>query len=240
MSVLNYYLLGSGAAEATPGYILYVDPSNINSFNPDQSVSTVFDLVDENNFIYYQNNVNYSNNYVIFDPNSVDYGLLYITPSILDLSYRDFTIEILLWNSQLEYNPIIMNGDIATSALDWGIFISAGNLVFSTSKNNFTPKGVSLSSYTVYHICFVYDSSVGNFGCYINNIYYSIYRSQGSPITTNLSNSEPNGTLGAISKSYPTIASTFGGGIGTIRLYDKPLTADEVSNNYNIEILKTL
>lgn len=242
MGASNYYLLTSGGW-ITPGYTLYIDPSNIESFNATKSNNTVLDLVDKNNFIFYPNGVNYSNNYVIFRSNNHDYARLNINPPILDLSSCDFTIEILFWNAtgNLVSNPIIFKGDpLQPRSLDWGISIINNYLAFQNKSGILTLNGFSFEANVVYHICLVYNSAISEFGCYINNVYYMIYNNAGTPITSNFYAVKPNGTLGAVSLLNPILKKTFGGGIGTIRLYDKSLSANEVLNNYNIEILKKI
>lgn len=201
---------------ATNGLIAYYDASNVDSYDPANPGSTWNDL-SGNNYHVTNYGATYSTNYEgVFYFDGVDDYMVYEG----DINEDVMTFSIWTKGSNITTNCIIDLDDInLTNDLNQELlfFNGVSNDQFAIqSELSGTYELTGNSSYVIneniwYYITFTYNS--GTYNLYINNVLIS---------TT----TDPSADLGAFD-------FFFNGYIGELFFYDRVLTSQELTDNYN-------
>ena len=213
----NYYQ----APIVTNGLVFAVDAGNLVSY--ENGDTTTNSLVGSSTGTL-NNGVGFdSANGGVFISDGTDDGILVPDDNTLDLS--DFTLEAWVWwNQHKNYGSILCKGPGGTGQLfNYAFFFYSGNIVCGFGNgSSWAP--VSISTPTInewHHIVGTYDGS--NLKFYLDGDLANTSAVSGTPYQNTTD-------LGLLHQPYP-----IDGKVGPLRIYNKALTADEVSQNFNAQ-----
>ena len=175
------------------------------TFNSANSGSIVFDTTDDYVTVPYNSNLNLTNTV------SLETWVKYTT------TFNTVLIE--KSNNNTSYQLQIFNSDQGTPGI-------AGQLVFmlQPNPNNWVVSGMVTNDNTWHHVVGTYDSSVTTAKIYVDG---QLKNTNSSILTGITSNTQP-----LLIGSRSGIGG-FGGSIGGVRIYNRTLSATEVSQNFN-------
>ena len=159
----------------------------------------------------------------VFISDGTDDGIVVPDDSTLDL--LDFTLEAWVWwNQHKNYGSILCKGPGGSGQLfNYAFFFYSGNIVCGFGDgSSWTP--VSISTPTInqwHHIVGTYDGS--NLKFYLDGNLANTVAVSGTPYQNTTD-------LGLLHTPYP-----IDGKVGPLRIYNKALTAAEVTQNYNAQ-----
>ena len=213
----NYYQ----APIVTDGLVFAVDAGNLVSY--ENGDTTTNSLVGSSTGTL-NNGVGFdSANGGVFISDGTDDGILVPDDNTLDLS--DFTLEAWVWwNQHKNYGSILCKGPGGTGQLfNYAFFFYSGNIVcgFGDGSNFYAASIPTPTINEWHHIVGTYDGS--NLKFYLDGDLANSIPFVGTPYQNTTD-------LGLLHQPYP-----IDGKVGPLRIYNKALTADEVSQNFNAQ-----
>jgi len=213
----NYY---NSTSFVATNLIAYYDISNVNSYNP-QNPNIIKDMSGNGYNLTLYNGVGYNTAPLSLSWSSTTYGnLTGITP-VINLTY--FTFEALVYCSAFTAAPSFIS--LYNGSTGINIYISAtGAIGLNAAASTSTPCTIN----TWLHIVISYTNST-TVSAYVNGVSYALSGTFPS-IPANINQI-------IIGNYYPFNAQSYGppapAKIAMARIYNTPLTATQVSQNYN-------
>jgi hypothetical protein len=214
----NYYQ----APIVTDGLVLAVDAGNLVSY--EDGSTTAYSLTGSLGGTL-TNSPGYSNsNGGVFISDGTDDGIVVPDDNTLDLS--DFTIEAWVWwNQHKNYGSLLCKGPGGSGQLfNYAFFFYSGNIVVGFGNgSSWYPVSIGTPSTNEWHhIVGTYDGATLKF--YLDGV---LANSSGIVQTPYQNNTD----LGLLHTPYP-----IDGKVGPLRVYNRALTAAEVTQNYNAQV----
>jgi hypothetical protein len=219
-----------GKSIVTDGLVFYVDAANSKSYDGSAGGTTWTDLVGDNDGTLTNMETNPANagyaydsgngGSIVFD-NTNDYAQ---TGTIT--TFSSFTLDFWVYlGSAIDGNSIISKRVAYQNQQDFNLFLFTNSNQLSLDVGNTRVSGTNLAGSTLYNIVATYDSSNGAVKVYVNN---SI--NINSTISTGLITSNTSDTyIGRLGGS----TYYWGGKIFTGKIYNRALSASEITQNYN-------